>query len=85
MFNGAQRVTAENRKWPLSAQKQIKHKPARWHSRWTHPVFVIHNIAQRVIHIQNTTISVLQPVNLDPVVGLLKEEAVLTELFKDVV
>lgn len=68
---------AENRKRPLSEQRHITHKPARSHSCRTHPVFVIHDVTQHVVHIQNTSISVLQPVDLDPVVGVLEEEAVI--------
>lgn len=62
-------------------EKQIKQKAARAHSRWTHPVFVIHYIAQHVIHVQNAAIPVLQPVDLDPVAGVLKDKAELPHLF----
>lgn len=39
---------------------------------FTYPVFVIHNITQHVIHIQNAPISMFQSVNLDPVAGVLE-------------
>lgn len=46
----------------------------QFHSHLTHPVFVIHNIRQHVIHIQNATISMFQPVDLDPVAGVLEKK-----------
>lgn len=45
-----------------------------FHSHLTHPVFVVYNIRQHVIHIQNATISMFQPVDLDPVAGVLGEK-----------
>lgn len=40
----------------------------------THPIFVIHHIAQHIILVQNTTIAMFQPVHLNPVAGVLGEE-----------
>lgn len=57
-------------------KKCTSHTPffTQFHSHLTHPVFVIHNIAQHVIHIQNASISMFQPVDLDPVAGVLEEK-----------
>lgn len=68
---------------PSAHQKQIKCHPAHSHLRCTHPVFVIHDVAQHVIHVQNASIAMLQPVDLDPVVGVLKKEEELAELIGD--
>lgn len=39
-----------------------------------HPIFVVHHVAQHVIQVQNASISMFQPVDLDPVAGVLEEE-----------
>lgn len=54
--------------------KLKKKKKALFHSisPATHPVFVVHDVAQHVVHIQDASISVLQPVDLHPVAGVLQ-------------
>lgn len=39
----------------------------------THPVFVVHNIAQHVVLVQYASISMFQPVDLDPIAGVLNK------------
>lgn len=40
----------------------------------SYPVFVISNITEDVVQVQDAAVAVLQPVNLQPVAGVLKEE-----------
>lgn len=43
-------------------------------SAGSYPVFVISNITEDVVQVQDAAVAVLQPVNLQPVAGVLKEE-----------
>lgn len=40
----------------------------------THPVFVIRHVTQHVVQVQDASVSVFQPVDLDPVTGVLKKQ-----------
>lgn len=40
----------------------------------SYPVLVISNITEDVVQVQDAAVAVLQPVNLQPVVGVLTEE-----------
>lgn len=41
------------------------------HTALTHPVFVIHHVPQHVVQVQDASVSMLQPVDLHPVVKVL--------------
>lgn len=43
----------------------------------THPIFVIRHVTQHIVQVQDASISMFQPVHLDPVAGVLKKERVL--------
>lgn len=40
----------------------------------THPVFVVSHVAQDVVQVEDAAVAVLQPVNLQPVGGVLKHK-----------
>lgn len=40
----------------------------------THPVFVISHIAKHIIQVEDSPITMLQPVNLQPVAGILQNK-----------
>lgn len=45
-----------------------------WHPLFlTHPVFVVGHIAEHIIQVEDASITVLQPVNLQPVTSILKK------------
>lgn len=40
----------------------------------THPVFIIHHIQQHIVQVQDAPVAMFQPVDLDPVAGILHTE-----------
>ena len=39
----------------------------------THPVFVVSHVAEDIVQVEDAAVAVLQPVNLQPVAGILKD------------